>query len=124
MKKIKYFIQFIIIIFLFILFKILGLKISSIVSGTIFKLIGPLFRSNRISHDNLNLAFPEMNENKRNEILNKMWFNFGVIFAEYIFIRKLKKTENIIIENQKILDEIKAKSEQVIFVSAILIILN
>ena len=70
MKKIKYFIQFIIIIFLFILFKILGLKFQQ--RGSIFKLIGPLFRSNRISHDNLNLAFPEMNENKRNEILNKM----------------------------------------------------
>ena len=117
MKNIKYFIQFIIIIFLFILFKIVGLKISSIISGTIFKLIGPLFRSNYISHSNLNLAFPEMNKNKRNEILKKMWFNFGVMFAEYVFIKKLKKPGNIIIENQKILEDIKAKSEKVIFVS-------
>ncbi len=117
MKNIKYFIQFIIIIFLFILFKIIGLKISSTVSGTIFKLIGPLFRSNHISHNNLSLAFPEMNKHNRNEILNKMWFNFGVIFAEYIFIKQLKRPENIIIENQKILEDIKKKSEQVIFVS-------
>ncbi len=117
MKNIKYLIQFIIIIFLFTLFKIIGLKISSIISGTIFKLIGPLFRSNRISHNNLSLAFPEMNKNNRNEILNKMWFNFGVIFAEYIFIKKLKRPENIIVENQKILEDIKIKSDQVIFVS-------
>ena len=117
MKNIKYLIQFIIIIFLFTLFKIIGLKISSIISGTIFKLIGPLFRSNRISHNNLSLAFPEMNKKRRNEILKKMWFNFGVMFAEYVFIKKLKKPENIIIENQKILEDIKVKSEKVIFVS-------
>tara|TARA_Y100000992_G_scaffold157732_1_gene105555 strand:+ start:2340 stop:3194 length:855 start_codon:yes stop_codon:yes gene_type:complete len=117
MKNIKYFIQFIVIIFLFILFKIIGLKTSSIISGTIFTLVGPLFRSSQLSHNNLSLAFPEMNKNRRNEILKKMWFNFGVIFVEYIFIEKLKKSENIIIENQKILDEIKTKSEKVIFVS-------
>ena len=117
MKNIKYFIQFIVIIFLFILFKIIGLKTSSIISGTIFTLVGPLFRSSQLSHNNLSLAFPEMNKNRRNEILKKMWFNFGVIFVEYIFIEKLKKLENIIIENQKILDEIKTKSEKVIFVS-------
>ena len=41
MKKIKYFLQYIIILFLFIIFKILGLKYSSILrnSKTIFRLI-------------------------------------------------------------------------------------
>ena len=70
MKNIKYFIQFVVIIFLFILFKIIGLKTSSIISGTIFTLVGPLFRSSQLSHNNLSLAFPEMNKNRRN---NKNW---------------------------------------------------
>ena len=117
MKYIKYFIQFIIIIFLFILFKIIGLKISSFISGTIFTLIGPFFRSNDLSHNNLNLAFPEMNKNEKNKILKKMWFNYGIMFVEYIFIKELKKAEKIIIENQKILEDIKVNSEQVIFIS-------
>ena len=38
MKKIKYFLQYIIILFLFIIFKTLGLKYSSILSGYIAKI--------------------------------------------------------------------------------------
>ena len=47
MKKIKYFFEFTIISLLFFIYKILGLKISSFISGRIFELFGPLFRSNR-----------------------------------------------------------------------------
>ena len=46
-----------------------------------------------------------------------MWFNYGGILAEYIFIKKIKYSKNIKIENQFILDSIKEKSEPVIFVS-------
>ena len=64
MNNIKYFFQFIIIIFLFLVFKILGLKISNFISGKIFILFGPLFRSRKICHQNLSIAFPELNEMK------------------------------------------------------------
>ena len=47
MKQIKYFLQYIIILFLFIIFKILGLKYSSILSGYILKIFGPIFRSKK-----------------------------------------------------------------------------
>ena len=48
MKKIKYLIEFIIIIFLFLIVKLLGLKISQFIFSFIFKNIGPLFRSKKI----------------------------------------------------------------------------
>ena len=47
MKIIKYFFEFLIIIFLFIIFKILGFKLASTLGGLIGKLIGPLFRSKK-----------------------------------------------------------------------------
>ena len=47
MKKIKYFIQFIVIIFFFIIFKILGNKISSEIGGKLFEIVGPIFRSKK-----------------------------------------------------------------------------
>ena len=40
MKQIKYFFQYIVITFLFIIFRILGLKYSSILSGHILKIFG------------------------------------------------------------------------------------
>ena len=117
MSNIKYFIQFIIVLMLFLIYKILGLKYSSLLSGKIFTIIGPLFRSNKISHSNLTIAFPKLSQTQRNHILNKMWFNYGKIFAEYVFIKDLKKSENIIVENQEILNSIKMNSEPVIFIS-------
>ena len=113
MKLIKYFLQFIFIIFLFLLFKILRLKLSKSFSGFIFKTIGPHFRSKKISHYNLNIAFPELDENEKDKIVNDMWATYGKIFAEYIFIKNFRQSskfaKKIIIENQEGLEKIKKK---------------
>ena len=34
-----------------------------------------------------------------------MWYNYGCIFAEYVFIKKFNKSKNVIIENQHILEK-------------------
>ena len=117
MKNIKYFFQFLIIIILFSIYKIIGLKYSSILSAQIFKTFGPLFRSSNICHRNLIIAFPKLNNFQRNEILKGMWENYGKIFAEYLFIKDIKNSENLIIENQEILEILKKESKPVIFVS-------
>ena len=117
MKNIKYFFQFLIIIILFSIYRIIGLKYSSILSAQIFKTFGPLFRSSNIGHRNLITAFPKLNEFQRNEILKGMWVNYGKIFAEYLFIKDIKNSENLIIENQEILEILKKESKPVIFVS-------
>ena len=117
MKNIKYFFQFLIIMILFSIYRIIGLKYSSILSAQIFKTFGPLFRSSNIGHRNLITAFPKLNKFQRNEILKGMWLNYGKIFAEYLFIKDIKNSENLIIENQEILEILKKESKPVIFVS-------
>ena len=64
MKKIKYFFEFIIISFLFLFIKFLGLKISSFISGKLFEFFGPLFRSKQIIKSNIQRAIPEINYKK------------------------------------------------------------
>ena len=117
MKNLKYFIQFIIILLLFFIFKLIGLKNSTRLSGNLFRIIGPIFRSNKLSYNNLELAYPNLNEIEKKNLIKKMWFNYGCIFAEYIFIQRFNQSNNIIIENQNILEKIKENSERVIFVS-------
>ena len=121
MKNLKYFLQFIIIIFLFAIFKLIGLKYSSFFSSRFFMLIGPLFRSKNLCHSNLSRALPDLNENQRIKILKQMWSNYGKMFAEYMFIRNyresLKFSNHIVVENQKELDLIKDESKPVIFIS-------
>ena len=121
MKKIKYLIEFIIIIFLFLVVKLLGLKISQSIFSFIFKNIGPLFRSKKISHYNLSLALPNLDKSKRNQIINNMWANYGKIFSEYMFINEFRQnlrfSKKIIIENKEELEKIKSQKKPVIFIS-------
>ena len=121
MNNLKYFLQSIIIFFLFFIFKLVGLKYATMISGLILKTIGPLFRSNRTSDKNLLRAFPNLDINQRKIILSDMWLNYGKIFAEYVFIKNFrtskKFSEKVIIENREILEKIKFSKKPVIFVS-------
>ena len=120
MKIIKYFFQFLIAVFCFIFFKILGAKLSSKLSGKIFENIGPFFRSKKTIDENIKRAIPNISEENLNKIKTSMWNNYGRVFAEYIFIKDFrngKLKENIEIEGKDILDEIKRKNSQVVFIS-------
>ena len=121
MSNIKYFLQFIFIIFLFLIFKLLGLKYSKLLSAYLMNLIGFLFRSKKICDYNLSIVFPKMNQVEKNIVLKKMWFNYGKIFAEYIFLKdfrtKEKFSQKVKIENQDELNKIKENLKPVIFIS-------
>ena len=120
MKYIKYFLQFIITIKFFILFKILGANSASSLSGKIFEIVGPYFRSKKIINSNIKRAFPEKNEKNINEITKLMWNNYGRVFAEYMFIKDFRFNQlssNIEIKGKEILEEIKKNNTQVVFIS-------
>ena len=121
MKNIKYLLQFFFIMFFFGIFKIIGLKNSKYLSGNRMTLLGPIFRSKKIIFSNLSKAFPNLNDIEKNKILKKMWFNYGRIFAEYMFIKDFrnnsKEFNKIIVENPEILEKIKIDSRPVIFIS-------
>ena len=120
MKIIKYFFQFLFIIILFSLFKILGQNISSTLSGKLFEKIGPLFRSKKLIHSNLKKAFPNINLHDLNKITKLMWNNYGRVFAEYMFIKNFREdvsNKNIKIEGQEILTNIKRENKSVVFIS-------
>ena len=120
MKIIKYFFQFLFVIILFSIFKILGLSISSSLGGKLFEKIGPFFRSKKLIHSNLKKAFPNINLDDLNKTTKLMWNNYGRVFAEYMFIKHFRQdtsNKNIKIEGQEILETIKKKNKSVVFIS-------
>ena len=120
MKYFKYFFQFILVILSFLIFKILGPKISSNLSGKIFEIIGPLFRSKKIIHQNITKAMPDITSENLDRLTKLMWNNYGKIFAEYIFIRDFRYgnlSKKIKIKRKDILDRIIKTNKQVIFIS-------
>ena len=90
MKDLKYFIQFSLTIFCFLIFKILGPNLSSKLSGKIFEFIGPFFRSKQIIHSNIKRGIPDISYDNLKNITSLMWNNYGRLFSEYMFIKDFR----------------------------------
>ena len=120
MRNLKYFFQFILIIFSFSIFKIIGIKNASSLSGKIFELIGPYFRSKKTIDTNIKKAFPNIENENLNKLKKSMWNNYGRVFAEYMFMKNFRignLKSKIKIEGEEILNDIKMLNKQVVFVS-------
>ena len=120
MNNIKYFFQFILIIPLFLFFKLMGLNIASFIGGKLFELIGPLFRSKKIIHSNIKKAIPNISLKDTEKITKQMWNNYGRVFSEYMFIKNYRNdlfNSHITINGQDILKDLKKNNKPVIFIS-------
>ena len=120
MKKIKYFLEFLIISSLFIIYKFFGLKISSYISGKLFEIFGPIFRSNDLIKSNIRRAIPKIPLSKVKTITENMWNNYGRTLSEYMFLKGFRNDQfksNINIVGKEILQKIKLEKTPVIFVS-------
>ena len=118
--KIRYFSQFTTILILMLLFRLLGLNLSRIVSGKILTFLGPIFKSKKTISNNISHVFSKKDENFKKNIINEMWLTYGKIFAEYNFMkyfRSDKHSDKIKIEGQEVLEKIKLSNEPVIFIS-------
>ena len=120
MKKIKYFFEFLIISSLFIIYKFLGLKISSHFSGKLFETFGPIFRSKNLIKTNIQRAIPKINTSKIKIITKDMWNNYGRTLSEYMFLKGFRNDQfrsNINITGKEILEKIRLEKTPVIFIS-------
>ena len=120
MKIVKYFFEFIFIIIIFLIFKIIGYKNASNLGEIIGKKIGPFFRSNTKIQNNLEDSNIGNSQEDRKFIIKNMWGNYGRILSEYIYLKQFRKNnlnEFIEIEGANYLNEIKKNGDQVIFIS-------
>ena len=122
MKNIKYLIQFIIILFFFLIFKIVGYKNASNLGSRIGKSFGRLVRSDKTILKNLSNIekYSNFKIDDKDKIINNVFSNYGRILSDYIYLSKfregpLKKLVNI--KGYKYLEEIKLKNKKVVFVS-------
>jgi KDO2-lipid IV(A) lauroyltransferase len=121
MKIIRYFLEFILVIYFFLVFKIIGLKLSSDLGEIIGKYFGPLFRKKTIAKKNILIAFPNFNEKSINEMIDRMWKNIGRIFGEYIHINKFSIIDNskkkIVFTNRDDAEILKKNNKPIVFFS-------
>ena len=121
MKIIRYFLEFILVIFFFLVFKIIGLKLSSDLGEIIGKYFGPLFRKRTIAKKNILIAFPDLNEKSINKMIDSMWKNIGRIFGEYIHINKFSiidsNKKKILFADRNNVEILKKNNKPIVFFS-------
>ena len=119
MKKIIYFLEFILIKILFILFQLIGYRLSSNLGFFIGKTIGPIFRSKKMIIENLKKANIKNLANPSN-IASNVLGNYGRIFAEYVYLKKFRNNElkkYVSIDGLENLKNLKKYKKKAVFIS-------
>ena len=119
MKKIAYFIEFLLIKILFILFEIIGYRFSSNLGFFIGKTIGPIFRSKKLIIQNLQKAGVKHYDDP-DKIASNVLGNYGRIFAEYVYLKKFRNNKlkkYISIDGLEHLVNYKKNNKKAVFIS-------
>lgn len=91
MKTLRYAIEAALLHLLFALFRLLGPEKASAFGGWTGRTLGPRMAVSRKARANIALAFPDLTETRREEILRGMWENLGRVIAEYPHLEKLSR---------------------------------
>ena len=118
LKIFNYFFQSIFIYSFFFIGLILGLRISRKLFSSLFSLIGPSIKSQKVINENLNIFLNNGRNLEREKTINEMWKNYGMTFIEYIFLNRFrKKSSHITIKGKEKLLKIIPSGQPVIFIS-------
>ena len=122
MKLFKYLIEAFIIYLLFFLFRVFGLGFSRKFSSFLLVKLGFFFRRKKIIKNNILKVFREYSNHEVDKLIEKMWSNYGLTFAEYVFLDKFRfnkfEKKHIETSGEEIITKIKKSGKPVIFISA------
>ena len=119
MKKIAYFLEFILIKILFLLFQLIGYRLSSDLGFFIGRTIGPIFKSKKIIIQNIKKANIKHSDNP-SQIASNVLGNYGRIFAEYVYLKKFrndKLKKYVSIDGLEHLENLKNNNKKAVFIS-------
>ena len=119
MKTLAYLLEFILVKILFILFQLIGYRLSSNLGFFIGKTIGPIFRSKKRIIENLKKANIK-NLTNPSKIASNVLGNYGRIFAEYVYLKKFRNNElkkYVSIDGLENLENLKKYKKKAVFIS-------
>ncbi len=121
MKVIKYIFEAIFVYLLFLIVRILGLKIGRKLISILFLSIGFFFKSKKIVKKNISYALGKIPENEVKNITKFMWRNYAYIFVEYLYLYKFRYNKfskpQIKIFGKSILENLVKSNKPAVFIS-------
>jgi KDO2-lipid IV(A) lauroyltransferase len=86
--------------------------------GSLFRVLGPLTRANRVAERNLRIAFPEVDDAEINRLLRAQWTELGRSLAEFLVLdRVVADISRVQVESEALLGAIAADDRPVVFIS-------
>lgn len=82
MKKIRYFLEYLLVKFWLFLMHVLSLKRASDFASCLFRAIGPRLKVSNVARKNIKMIFPELASGKIEAMVEGVWDNFGRMAAE------------------------------------------
>lgn len=122
-ESIIYRVQYILLLLLYCIIRLIPLKISAKIFGLITILISPLISANKVALNNIRRVMPEVNESERKRIVLGVWRNLGMIIGEFFHVtnlneKSIKKYVSLNKESEANLEEIKKNKKGTIIFSA------
>lgn len=117
MKKLRYGIEYLLLLFFESLFRVLPLDSASALGGTIARTIGLRLATNRKAYRNLDLAMPGLSMKRKKQIVKMMWDNLGRVIAEYPHLKTIAH-ERVEYVGLDVLEQLKAENKTTIFFAA------
>ena len=116
-QKLRYFIEYLLLKFLFSILYLLPINLVSNIGGYILKLFGPMSKAHKTALINYKKIFNDMNDKKINYGVKKSWENLGKTIFELSILEKIvdKKNKKITIEGFENIKESIKKNERIIF---------
>ena len=121
LKYVKYIIEAFFVYLLFFLFKVIGISFARTIGSFLLKKIGFIFRKKKLISKNISNVFKKHSDQAINDIIEKMWSNYGLVLAEYIFLKDFRlnkfKKPHMRVKGEEILKKISDRKKPVIFIS-------
>ena len=110
-------IEFLPLFLVYVVFKILPLRLSSYLGGLMARTICPLLPVHKIGEMNLKKAFPNWSSKKRAATLNRAWDNLGRVVGEFPHLKKIAQKYTEVVDLAG-LDSLEKEQKSKVFFSA------
>lgn len=120
LKKVRYFIEGILVRIAYRVFGRMSFAQASDTGGVIFRKLGPFLSRTRVARSNLRQAMPELQDEQIENIIHDMWENMGRFFAEFPHLRDMSledASEILEIEGLQHIHAVRDMDKGSIFVS-------
>ena len=113
--KIRFFVEYIIVKFLFIILSVLPINIVSNLGGKILKFLGPFSKQHITAIKNYKRIFPNHSKKLRNQNISKSWENIGKNLFEISILKKIDNNKKIIIKGDNEIKLLLKRNQPTIF---------